>query len=175
MEKPVKLENFNLAAIKWMFIPFFMSTNMNKTHYRLISPKYIRLREKENGKGERGGGKKKGGRRGKREISLWITRGNPLQRIHCNVRATVIYSRASDASVSFGAVFLSRPYKRADIYTVNTYPGAIINFSRYNYGATTHAPDVRVRVIETEVRYSWIAVGAHSRYPNIAPATIVLN
>lgn len=175
MEKPVKLENFNLAAIKWMFIPFFMSTNMNKTHYRLISPKYIRLREKENGNGEREGGRRgeeRGGRRGKREISLWITRGNPLQRIHCNVRATVIYSRASDASVSFGAVFLSRPYKRADIYTVNTYPGAIINFSRYNYGATTHALDVRVRVIETEVR---ITVGAHSRYPNVAPVTVVLN
>lgn len=82
------------------------------------------------------------------------------------MRATVIYSRASDTSVSFGrAVFLPRPYKRADIYTVNAYPGAIINFSRYNYSATTPARRTRTRHRNESPRYSWIS--SKRAYPTV--------
>lgn len=90
----VKFENFNLAAIKRTFIRVFISPlNMNETHYRLISPRNIRLRRVRQ--------KKKKERRGEKYIFLNLKRENPLQ---C-VRATIIYSLASDASV-----FLSRLY-----------------------------------------------------------------
>lgn len=109
---------------------------MNKTHYRLIFPRNIRY---DCGRSEK---KKK-----ERNIFLNLKRENPLQR----VRATIIYSLASDASVSFAAVFLSQPHKRIDIYAVNMYPGGDHKFCAIQLRRTSTSPDVIKMVVVIEL------------------------